>query len=202
MSERGRLGKVPMGPLIRRVWQSLQMRKSVHGRVSVGRGFRLGSGTVIRSTHGLAIEPGVSIGRNCTIEVSGLIGAKTVIAANVGIVGRRDHDTKSLGTPIIDSTWIGDRELTEDDRVYIGRDVWIGFGAIILSGVTIGDGAIVAAGAVVTRDVPSCTVFGGNPGKVIGRRFTSDNDEKMHLQLLARRFGHFAVTEHGTKTGL
>ena len=51
--------------------------------------------------------------------------------------------------------------------IHVGRDVWIGDGAIILPGVTIGDGAIVAAGAVVHRDVPARTIVGGVPAKVL-----------------------------------
>ena len=51
--------------------------------------------------------------------------------------------------------------------IKIGKDVWIGAHATILSGVTIGNGAIVAAGAVVTKDVPANTVVGGVPAKII-----------------------------------
>ena len=51
--------------------------------------------------------------------------------------------------------------------VVIGNHVWIGVGAIILSGVTIGDGSVIAAGAVVNKDVPSNTLVGGVPAKII-----------------------------------
>lgn len=51
--------------------------------------------------------------------------------------------------------------------IHIGRRVWIGAGAVVLPGVTIGDGAIVAAGAVVTRDVPENTVVAGVPAKIL-----------------------------------
>ena len=51
--------------------------------------------------------------------------------------------------------------------IMIGDHVWIGFGATILGGVTIGDGAIVAAGAVVTKDVPPKALVGGVPAKVL-----------------------------------
>jgi acetyltransferase-like isoleucine patch superfamily enzyme len=55
--------------------------------------------------------------------------------------------------------------------VTIGHDVWIGSGAMILSGVTIGHGAAVAARAVVTKDVPPYAIVGGNPARVIRSRF-------------------------------
>lgn len=54
--------------------------------------------------------------------------------------------------------------------VVIKDFVWIGHGAIILGGVTIEEGAIIAAGSVVTKDVPSCAIVGGNPAKVIKYR--------------------------------
>ena len=59
--------------------------------------------------------------------------------------------------------------------IRIGKNVWIGAGAIVLPGVTIGDGAIVAAGAVVTKNVPENTVVGGVPAKVI-RHLNKEDD--------------------------
>ena len=56
----------------------------------------------------------------------------------------------------------------------IGNDVWIGYEAVILSGVTIGDGAIVGTRAVVTKDVPPYTIVGGVPAKPIRKRFSDD----------------------------
>ena len=55
--------------------------------------------------------------------------------------------------------------------IIVSDDVWIGYGAIVLSGVHIGQGAVVAAGAVVTKDVPPYAVVGGIPAKVIKYRF-------------------------------
>ena len=60
-----------------------------------------------------------------------------------------------------------DRATMIPSPIRIGQNVWIGAGAIVLPGVTIGDGAIVAAGAVVTRDVPANTLVGGVPAKTI-----------------------------------
>ena len=55
------------------------------------------------------------------------------------------------------------------EPVTIGNDVWIGGSATILPGVTIGDRVVIGAGAVVTKDVPSDCVVGGNPAKIIKR---------------------------------
>lgn len=56
----------------------------------------------------------------------------------------------------------------------LGNDVWIGYEAVILSGVTIGDGAVVGARAVVTKDVEPYTIVGGVPARPIRRRFDEE----------------------------
>ena len=58
--------------------------------------------------------------------------------------------------------------------IRIGNDVWIGYEAVIMAGVSIGDGAIIGARAVVTRDVPPYTITGGVPAKAIRKRFSDD----------------------------
>ena len=58
--------------------------------------------------------------------------------------------------------------------IVIGNDVWIGYEAVIMAGVTIGDGAIIGARAVVTKDVPSYTVAGGIPAKPIKKRYPEE----------------------------
>jgi acetyltransferase-like isoleucine patch superfamily enzyme len=61
----------------------------------------------------------------------------------------------------------------------IGNDVWIGLGALILPGVTIGDGAIVGAGAIVTQSIPPYAVAVGNPATVVHYRFSSEICERL-----------------------
>ena len=56
----------------------------------------------------------------------------------------------------------------------IGNDVWIGYEAVIMSGVAIGDGAIIGAHAVVSKDVPPYTIVGGIPAKPIRKRFSDE----------------------------
>lgn len=65
----------------------------------------------------------------------------------------------------------------------IGNDVWIGYNATIMPGITIGDGAIIATNTTVTKDVEPYSIVGGNPGKEIKKRFTAEQIEKlMQLQ--------------------
>ena len=64
--------------------------------------------------------------------------------------------------------------------IVVGNDVWIGYEAVILAGVTIGDGAIIGARAVVTKDVPPYTIVGGVPAKPKRKRF---NEETIDILL-------------------
>jgi maltose O-acetyltransferase len=59
---------------------------------------------------------------------------------------------------------------TRGAPIRIGDYAWIGSGAIILPGVTVGRGAVVAAGSIVTRDVPAFTIVAGNPARSIATR--------------------------------
>jgi serine acetyltransferase len=63
--------------------------------------------------------------------------------------------------------------------VTIGHDVWIGHGAIVLAGRSIGTGAVVAGGAVVTKDVAPYTIVAGNPARPIRRRFAEAVAERI-----------------------
>lgn len=69
--------------------------------------------------------------------------------------------------PVLPESRNGSRGREYCKPIHIGSDCWIGGGAILCPGVTIGDGSTVGAGSVVTRDVPPRSVVGGNPAKVI-----------------------------------
>ncbi|MCI9554965.1 MAG: CatB-related O-acetyltransferase [Oscillibacter sp.] len=97
------------------------------------------------------------------------------------LMNSANHALDSLSTyvfPIFYEEWDHGMEVAEawDRRgdIVIGNDVWIGYEAVILSGVTIGDGAIVAARSVVTKDVPPYTIVGGVPARTIRRRFDQE----------------------------
>lgn len=111
------------------------------------------------------------IGKFCSIAC----GAKFLFTS-------ANHTQTSLSTypfPIFFEEWGLDvQSITSawanKGDIIIGNDVWIGYEAVILSGVTIGNGAIIGARAVVTRDVPPYTIAGGVPAKPIRKRFSDD----------------------------
>jgi len=73
-------------------------------------------------------------------------------------------------------------------RTKIGNDVWIGHGAFLLPGITVGHGAVIAAKSVVTKDVPPYSIVAGSPAKVIRDRFSESYKEA----LLASKWWEFA----------
>ena len=174
--------------LANRLWMKLKTRIFVGRNVRTGRNFHIGSFSFVSSPHRLEIGDDVYIGKFCSIQCSGRIGPGTLIANNVGIIGRKDHDHATIGLAMRRAPWVGsDASLAqcEANAVLIGEDTWIGYGAIVLTGLAIGRGAIVAAGAVVTKDVPPYAIVGGNPAKVIGARFKDDADIAAHEGQLA-----------------
>lgn len=100
------------------------------------------------------------IGRFCSIAC----GARFLFTS-------ANHTMRSLSTypfPLFFEEWGLDKANVADawdnkGDIVIGSDVWIGYEAVILSGVTVGDGAVIGARAVVTKDVPPYTIVGGVP---------------------------------------
>ena len=111
------------------------------------------------------------VGKFCSIAC----GAKFIFNS-------ANHTLNSLSTypfPIFFEEWDLDvKNITSawDNKgdIVIGNDVWIGYEAVVMAGVTIGDGAIIASRAVVTKDVPPYTIVGGVPTKEIRLRFDKD----------------------------
>lgn len=71
------------------------------------------------------------------------------------------------------------RAYRQSKRVTIGNDVWIGHGAVIMPGISIGHGSVVGANAVVTRDVPDYTIVAGSPARPIRARFPAEIVERL-----------------------
>jgi virginiamycin A acetyltransferase len=170
--------------MIRRLWQRVYRLYAVRANVSLGRNVHLGLGTVLWAPTSLTVGDDVYVGKGCTLECDGRIGSGVLIANRVGIVGRNDHDFRAIGTTVRRAPWAGDPGGPRNEPIVIGDDVWIAYGAIVLSGVEVGRGAIVAAGAVVTKDVPAYAIVAGSPARVIGHRFSED-ERLVHEERLA-----------------
>ena len=127
----------------------------------------------------LCAERYVYIGPGCEIHPNVRIGAFTMLANNVSIIGG-DHKYDVIGKPVI----LTGRDIIKE--TIIGSDCWIGAHSIIMSGVSIADGCIIAAGAVVTKDTDPYCIYGGVPAKKIKSRFATKEDLENHIFLISQ----------------
>lgn len=125
--------------------------------------------------HYLINEDKLIIGKFCSIAC----GTKFLMNC-------ANHTLHSLSTytfPLFGEEWENKMNVRDswDNRgdITIGNDVWIGYEAVIMSGVTIGDGAIIGTRAVVTKDVSPYTIVGGSPARVLKKRFSDDIIDKL-----------------------
>jgi acetyltransferase-like isoleucine patch superfamily enzyme len=134
-------------------------------RLRTGRWVWIGHGTKIRCHEGeVEIGDKTVLGQECTISAYQHIsvGEQCILADRVMLIDF-DHNVAEVERPIrVQGIYKRD--------VRVGSNVWIGYGAQILRGVTIGDNAIIGAGAVVTKDVPANAVVAGAPARLIRMR--------------------------------
>lgn len=112
---------------------------------------------------GISIGDNSGIGLNASIRGPLKIGNDVMMGPDVIILTSEHNHTRTDIT-------IRSQGSLPTKGVEIGNDVWIGTRVIILPGVKIGDSSIIGAGAVVTKDVPSYTIVGGNPAKILKYR--------------------------------
>ena len=115
-----------------------------------------------------------------------IIGKFCMIASGVTfIMNGANHLTNALTTypfAIFGNGWenaMEGKSYPQKGNINIGNDVWIGYNATIMAGVTIGDGAIVAANATIIKDVAPYSIVGGNPASEIKKRFSDDTIAKL-----------------------
>ncbi|WP_024860086.1 CatB-related O-acetyltransferase [Ruminococcus flavefaciens] len=110
-----------------------------------------------------------------------IIGEYCSIAQEVNFLLDVEHRMDTISTYPFKVKILGEKaEATSKGNILIEDDVWIGFGATVLSGVHIGQGAVIAAGAVVTKDVPPYAIVGGVPAKIIKYRFDAETIKFMN----------------------
>ncbi len=156
-------------------------------KYKIGKNFHAGRNVVLWAKSQIEIGNNFYIGRNSQIECNAIIGDNVIIANNVAFVGKYDHNYQQIGVPIRLSSSVRDNDYIwkeTDQKIIIEDDVWIGYGAIIMSGVTIKEGTIIAAGSIVTKDTESYSIYGGCPAKKITQRFTNEKDLEEHLNIV------------------
>ncbi|MGJ8723014.1 MAG: DapH/DapD/GlmU-related protein [Roseibacillus sp.] len=128
-----------------------------------------GCGVIVRPgfkvTHPSNVQVGDDVYINSDVNImshgSVRIGARSIIAPRVQIISV-NHDLNFKGLELRDSTVL--------EEVDVGEDVWLGAGAILLPGVSIGNNSVVGAGSVVTKTLPENVIAVGNPCRVIRAR--------------------------------
>jgi acetyltransferase-like isoleucine patch superfamily enzyme len=145
--------------------RGLELEIAVKGRVDFGRFVWIGDNTKIRCHEGrVEIGDKTVMGQECTISAYQhvRIGRQCVIADRAMFIDF-DHGVVEVERPIrLQGIYKRD--------VIVGSNVWIGYGACVLRGVSVGDNAIVGTNSVVTKDVPANAVVAGIPARIIRMR--------------------------------
>jgi acetyltransferase-like isoleucine patch superfamily enzyme len=136
-----------------------------HATLKIGRWAWIGHGCKIRVHEG-EVEIGAKtvIGQDCTISAFQhiSIGRECIIADRVMLIDF-DHGVTEVERPIrLQGIYKRD--------VHVGHNVWIGYGACILRGVSVGENSVIGTSAVVTKDVPENAVMAGVPARVVRMR--------------------------------
>lgn len=123
-----------------------------------------------------------------------IIGSYCSIAPGVLFLLGGEHQIDSISTfPFMNKCFTGELEAKSKGNINVEDDVWIGANAIICSGVTIGQGSIIAAGAVVTKNVAPYSIVGGNPAKLIRKRFNEQLINKLMTINIKELFDSFNI---------
>ena len=145
--------------------KGLQLQIAKRGKVRFGRFVWIGDGTKIRCHEGFVeIGDKTVMGQECTISAYRhvKIGRECVIADRAMFIDF-DHSVAEVEKPVREQG-------IYMEEVNVGNNVWIGYNACFLRGVTVGDNSVIGANAVVTEDIPANAVVGGVPAKVIRTR--------------------------------
>ncbi len=135
--------------------------------ITLGEGVFIGRNTILSCKDGnIALADGANVGFNCEIYSSSdvRIGADTMIAAYVYLVGGGNYDLEASAPAF------GEQTALESQGIEVAGNVWIGAHCTVLDGTQIQTGAVVAAGSVVSATVATNTVVGGVPARVIKKR--------------------------------
>ncbi len=145
------------------IFKGVYLKSRVENRIGIkiGENVRIHEYTYIDDYGGdIVIEDNVGIGHHCILAGHGglYIGKNSMIGGLTYIISS-NHSFEKSGIPYI-------QQPISKKGIYIGSNVWIGGGCIILDGVSIGNNAVIGAGSVVTKNIPSNVLAMGNPAYI------------------------------------
>jgi acetyltransferase-like isoleucine patch superfamily enzyme len=151
--------RVQWGSVVRQFWdQEAPLSIRLEGNNRIGRS------CLFQGTGDITVGKNTFFGDFCVIGSNERIQiGRDVMISQAVTIRDTDHNFESLETPM-------NVQGMKTAAVHIEDDVWIGHGAIILKGVSVGEGAVVAAGAVVAKDVPKFAIVAGLPARVVKYR--------------------------------
>ncbi len=169
----------------------LYFTRILYRQYTFGKNFHCGRGVFLWAKNGIVTGDNFYIGKYSQIECDAVIGNNVIFANRVALVGKYDHHYQQVGVPTRLASQIRDKEynwLGIESKIVIEDDVWVGYGAIILSGVSIGQGSIIGAGSVVTKNVEPFSIYAGVPAKKICDRFKSVEEKIKHISEYNARY--------------
>lgn len=165
-----------------RGWLAKKKQKKIIKRLGfIGKKVYIDYSTLFVFPEKISLQDYVHIQNNCSFYGGGgiTVGEGTIFAHEVQVLSQNhNYDSPDLEYIPYDRKQV-------NKTVEIGKYVWVGSRVTILPGVHIGDGAVIGAGSVVTKDIPSCAIVGGNPAIVLKYR-----DRVRFKNLLDQRKGY------------
>ena len=150
----------------------LDAKGATNEGITIGNGVFLGRQTIVTTKDGdIMLEDGVNVSAFCMIFSASRVrcGRNTLIAAYTYLVGG-SHDLDRTDVAIID-------QARPSHGIAVGPNCWLGAGAIVLDGVTVGRDAVIGANSVVTKDIDDFAVAAGSPAATIRRRAASTDSD-------------------------
>ncbi|MCZ4253666.1 acyltransferase [Pseudoalteromonas shioyasakiensis] len=167
----------------RKILANIRYKYFERSKVYLAKGISLHYGGTFITTEidnvnlkGITIDNNVYIGRYFNLHTASSIHlSENVVLSDYVYISTLAHGLNPLNGPVMSQKW------EDKGEVFIGENTFIGFGAVILPGVSLGKNCVVGSGSIVTKSFPDFTMLSGNPARVI-KRFCFEKNEWQKAQ--------------------
>ena len=169
--------------------RSYILKNTKYKNYQIGEGFICGEGISIWAKNKITIGKSFHMGKDSLIESDVIIGNDVTWEGRVALVEYYDHDYEQVGVPKRLQTKIRDKNFDWHEPVNltsIANDVYIGFGTIITTGISIGEGSIIYAGSLLLTDVEPFSIYAGIPAEKLDNRFQTTEELNNYKKLTTR----------------